>query len=792
MTPQDGHFHPKMLPRKPKIGKLAFMTARQYQPMRPDQPETDGEEPLLLTESAEEFTSHRWDESLATEGPADAGGRAVLGWALALLAIGWTGYSAWSAGRALATQPLTTPQIAQWIATIAAPLGLLALGWLIFGRTRRKEAERFTRAVVTMRAETRALEEQLTALTRRIDDSRSALSGMASEIEGFAGEAVTRMESATGALGEGANRLSLHGATFDSAAAKAKADLDTLLANLPDAQNRALSLSNELRSAGDVAEDQLARLKESLDAIGAASSAAEAQVRTASENLALNLGQIESVGESTRATLQSADEATKATVDGLLERTAEALGEIRAGIDTQAGAVAALVAQAQAGFAHSGSEAALLLGSHIQETDAALGALAERIARQDEASRRMIADIGSGLGALDQQFAELADQGDTRTNAFRDALAAVREQLQAMGADAATQDGQLEALSGRTATLRDQITTLAHEVSDHLGLALGEAGDKAAQLHAISGDLAPSLATIRDQAVEASEKLGRSADAIESSHERLGQLMGGIDTGVGLAERRLADLRDVIGQIDGDAQRLSAETGPALVDALLQVREAASHAADRAREAIASAIPQSVSQLSSAARAALEKAVAETVERQLRDVDDLAVRAIEAARGATEKLAAQMLSIGQTAGALEAYMNEMTDDERGIASEEFTRRVTYLMEAMNSAAIDVEKILSDEVDEKSWAAYLKGERGVFTRKAVKLLSSSEARAIGQHYADDAEFQQSVNRYVHDFEAMLRRVLAERDGEVMAVTLMSSDMGKLYAALAQAIDRKLSR
>ena len=52
----------------------------------------------------------------------------------------------------------------------------------------------------------------------------------------------------------------------------------------------------------------------------------------------------------------------------------------------------------------------------------------------------------------------------------------------------------------------------------------------------------------------------------------------------------------------------------------------------------------------------------------------------------------------------------------------------------------------------------------------------------------AEFQQSVNRYIADFEAMLRRVLAERDGGIIAVTLMSSDMGKLYAALAQ-IDRR---
>jgi hypothetical protein len=78
---------------------------------------------------------------------------------------------------------------------------------------------------------------------------------------------------------------------------------------------------------------------------------------------------------------------------------------------------------------------------------------------------------------------------------------------------------------------------------------------------------------------------------------------------------------------------------------------------------------------------------------------------------------------------------------------------------------------------------------VFTRRAVKLLDGSETRPIRAQYETDPEFQRSVNRYVHDFEAMLRRVLAERDGGSIAVTLMSSDMGKLYAALAQAIERR---
>ena len=72
---------------------------------------------------------------------------------------------------------------------------------------------------------------------------------------------------------------------------------------------------------------------------------------------------------------------------------------------------------------------------------------------------------------------------------------------------------------------------------------------------------------------------------------------------------------------------------------------------------------------------------------------------------------------------------------------------------------------------------------------ARLIGGSEARAIKAHYDSDPEFQQSVNRYVHDFESMLRRVLAERDGGMIAVTLMSSDMGKLYAALASALERR---
>jgi hypothetical protein len=170
-------------------------------------------------------------------------------------------------------------------------------------------------------------------------------------------------------------------------------------------------------------------------------------------------------------------------------------------------------------------------------------------------------------------------------------------------------------------------------------------------------------------------------------------------------------------------------------------------------------------------------------------VEAAAARAVESARAASDRLTQQVVTLGQSAAALEQHMEETQKEQREKDSEAFARRVSLLIDSMHSAAIDVGKILSDEIDDKAWGSYLKGNRGVFTSRAVRLIDGSETRALRAHYESDLEFQRSVNRYVHDFEAMLRRVLAERDGGMIAVTLMSSDMGKLYAALAQAIDKR---
>ena len=107
---------------------------------------------------------------------------------------------------------------------------------------------------------------------------------------------------------------------------------------------------------------------------------------------------------------------------------------------------------------------------------------------------------------------------------------------------------------------------------------------------------------------------------------------------------------------------------------------------------------------------------------------------------------------------------------------------------LNSRAIDVSKWLGHDISQPEWTAYLKGDQGIFARRAVKMLSFSDARAVRKIYKEDDDFAEHVNRYVHDFETLLKSVLEAKDGSALAVTMLSSDLGKLYVALAQASER----
>lgn len=752
---------------------------------------TEATQPLELTNeqivSEPSFDPGQWSQSEPEE--RGTGGRKVLAIALSMLAVAWIAYTAWAAGRSLAGQPISSPQIAQWIAVVAGPLALFGLAWLAFGRTRRKEAERFTRSVIAMRHEAQSLEALLEVLSQRIVDSRSDLAATAKNLMHLGDEATGRLSGITREFDSSSALLKEHGDALDKAALAARNDIAVILEDLPRAELSTRQIAEQFRDIGSESGSRTVELGQQVADLAQRTREADRLIGEAVDRLATRLSEVEVAGATAAARVGDADVSFQGTLNSLLDRTSASLEEIRSGIDAQAAAVAALVGQASAGIGKAGADAAESLAANVDHANSSLELLSARVAEQDRASQRMIAEIDRGLSLIDERFSELAAQGDVRASRFLESLTRARTELDSLATQAGAQDGALESLAERTAALRESIDCLTGDIREGTGAAIGEAQGSADRLAQTAGAMRAEIGWIRDTTVDADDKLASTGARIEDHRQQVEALLQSVDQGVGGAQSSIAELASVIAQVQREAASLSAETGPALIAALVQVKDAAAHAAQRAREAIEAVIPQAAGKLSEETKHALERVIRESIEERLREVDSVAARAVDSARAASDRLTQQVLNLGQSAAALEAHIEQTGKDQREKESEAFARRVGLLIDSMNSAAIDVGKILSDEIDDKAWSAYLKGNRGVFTSRAARLIGGSETRAIRAHYESDIEFQRSVNRFVHDFEEMLRRVLAERDGGMIAVTLMSSDMGKLYAALAQAIEKR---
>ena len=260
-------------------------------------PLVEDEQPLELTTEylavEPAFDNSQWTESEAEA--RGAGGRQVLGIALAILAALWLAFTAWSAGRALAAQPLSSPAFAQWVAVAAGPLALLGLTWLMFGRTRRKEAEHFTRSVIAMRTEGRSLEALLEVLSQRISESRSELTMITQHLMQLGDEATGKLGGITREFDSSSERLLRHGQALDRAAETARNDIAVLLDDLPQAEATARSVAEQMRSVGSEAAARASEFREQIHQLNERTHDTDRVIGGASERLATRLKQAETI-----------------------------------------------------------------------------------------------------------------------------------------------------------------------------------------------------------------------------------------------------------------------------------------------------------------------------------------------------------------------------------------------------------------------------------------------------------------------------------------------------------------
>jgi hypothetical protein len=674
-------------------------------------------------------------------------------------ALLWLGYVMLAA---FAVVPLPPIELSGIMAIGLVPLAVALLLYLVVARGGHGEALRFARVAAAMRQETAALDAALRRIGGTIADQNRQLSDQTGQLIALGDEAAARIGALQLGFARDAATFADQGRALARATDAARVDLGVVMADMPRIDAQVRELAERLRATGLDAHQQAGALDAQLVALAHHAQEADQSAGGAAQRLAAHLARIEGVADVAAHRIDEAGARMAATADNALDHAAHVLADLRQGLATEQATLAAITTGAHSLLGAAGVAALAAVRAQMDQLDGRLSGFADRVAREGAAVRTLAGALSADLDRAIDRFETLGQDGGVVSLRLMETLDAARQRADAA---AAAVDGGGTAVD-RLIARADRLT----RTMDLIGTALQGAD---AVSNRIAGRVDHSLPALEDFASTA----GHASDALERSAEAIDRNRAALD-----------ELTAAIARTDADTQALVDAATPALLDALHRVRDAAETAADQARQALAAIGPDADARLAAAGAEIVDRTVTAEVDRNLEALSAAAARAADAAAAAAERLRGQLSEIADTTATVEARISAARADAEASDTANFSHRVALLIESLNSTAIDVTKILSNEVADDAWAAYLRGDRGIFTRRAVRLLDHGEARAIAGHYHADPAFHDQVNRYVHDFEAMLRRVLATRDGTLLGVTLLSSDMGKLYVALAQAIER----
>jgi chromosome segregation ATPase len=701
------------------------------------------------------------DIAPAPRWPLYAAGLASLGWLVA------------AAARLLAALPgialpPALPGVADAAATVLLLAAPLAVIWLVALQLRDSAANRAARAGL--------LAEQAAFTDRKLERSAAAMAALedrlaqlADRIEAIATPIAERRDAlatAAGALEASGTRLAAIGAGAEAAAA-------TLGQTTPAALAQAEQLHALLETTAKALGARLAETETMLAGLHVGASEADAQAKAAAASAVASLTALGTAAGTAKAALAVPLAALQADADAAFARTAAAMDATRDGVHAQTSAMLASVDQARVTLDHIGGEAVRQIEARLQALLGNAGVLGNAITAHSERAAALIEQVGRGFTVLDAKLNNSAAAGTTSLDAITSRLAETRDAIHRLGEPITA----TEVLLG---TVEARITSIGTAADGALAAMTGSApqveamAERMNDLFERADDLARPLAAGNNSIGQARDQLDHAREALDRAAEALNE--------------ELSAARDALVEIETLTGSASIAASSQLIDVFARVRDVAGQTVGTMRETLSNVVAEAEEALREAGARQAETAFATPIRAQIAEVETLQTRAAAIGQAAAERVTQRLVALTQSVAAVEARIDE-TDTRYEIRTRNtLARRASKLIDSMQASAIDIAGLLAFQLEDSAWDSYLKGDRSIFVRRIVATLGSNGTRAISRHFTHDAEFRTEATHFMTEFEALIGHCLPDREGQSLATTLLSSDIGRLYTALGQAVGR----
>ncbi len=746
---------------------------------------------------AEAAIDHDWLDSMALDDTDEAmaeDGAPSVWWRdrgiaalLILLALGWAGFALGVVTDGFAQNPA----LADWpthVATIAMPLTLLALVWMLWLRSSRSEQARFARVAAALRAENLALNQSMHSLGLHLADAQKQLSEQARIVQQLGHDTVMRLGESSDKLAGNASVIANAHDQLARSGDVALQRMDGLLAGLPRIDDVAQRLAVNFREAGLVAHQQGANLEAKLAALGEEAARAAQAGQASTEALLEAIVALQEQTKETESELLAASAEVSGAHDAALARVTEGAASARSAMTDTLAALSTQSEESWRRFREGVDAAAAQMDARLAAAREAGDTMGAQLSAHADASDALAARITAHANEIERQLEVVNISVDASTGVVGRAIKDTQTQLAAFQEKVQTGNHASAQLITHAESLLLALDAVTRELDETLPHALDRIASHGKTTQSALAEIRPMLEASELVAQSTVSHVNAVQTTLKSNEEQMAghaasqqALVDRLNASLAEAEAALAKLRD-------GADAFSEQGGARMIATLAEVRATADSAANEARLTLERLVEGARETMQATASEAIDAAFQTEIMAQLAAIEDASARAVAAANGAADRLMRQMTAIMDTSVSVEQRVSEAEQAIAASDRDSLAKQVGVLTEALKSTAIDVTKILSSEVSDTAWDAYLKGDRGVFARRAVKLVENSEVKEILRLYQNDDGFHAAVNQFIHDFEAMLRLLIGARDGSAISVTLLSSDIGKLYVALAQAIDR----
>ncbi|MEZ5743894.1 MAG: ATPase [Sphingomonadaceae bacterium] len=614
-----------------------------------------------------------------------------------------------------------------------------------------------------------SLREAVSETLERLGDQADRLEELASTrfaaIDGKALELRTQLEEREiEALASIRNRVSVLAeeleATGRSLSAREDEALQTVQARLSSLRDEGGTIARDLREGEDRA---LERWRGALSGLEEERSIFFAKVEEA-ENTAI---------ENARTRLDAIAEETAAIEQGLAERAEKLRGELE---------------DQRARFRSAESEAMSALDGQLAAIEAKLAERMDAHEARNNAIAGHTAAISGKLYDTASQLDAIAGKSDEASQRIAATLREISSNVAETQTSLSNAESELSRLTDGSVRLLELIQASAVHSREALPLAMADSETKLVDLEQRVQALAQSVTAATGNGETLFDKIEASDTALKSLLIQIEERQSALQRQGAAHRETLSSLARALTALEEQGDKVSKKARAELSASITKLELSAREAVESIESKGAAGINALAEKLGEASAEAIEKAVQERASDAAAQLEKAAADAAGLSREATIQLRDQLGKVAELVANLEqrvTYARERAEEQ---VDNDFSRRVALITESLNSNAIDIAKALSTDVSDTAWEGYLRGDRGIFTRRAVSLLDANDTKAIHQIFERDNDFREHVSRYIHDFEAILREVLSTRDGNALGVTLLSSDMGKLYVALAQAIDR----